>query len=89
MSWEEKRFLYISKENRGHSLPAIISTDRTKAHREFMKPLEDAEAVELMRKMMMRRMKTRTIILKTTIQVIRVREVTKVISVTPRIKNSI
>ena len=47
LSWEEKRFLYISKENRGHFLPAIISKDRTKAHREFMKPLEDAEAVEL------------------------------------------
>ena len=26
---------------------AIISTDRTKAQRDFMKPLEDAEAVEL------------------------------------------
>ena len=34
-------------ENRGHLLPAIISTDRTIAHREFMKPLEDAVAVEL------------------------------------------
>jgi hypothetical protein len=34
-------------ENRGHLLPAIISTDRTIAHREIMKPLEDAEAVEL------------------------------------------
>ena len=31
----------------GHLLPAIVSTDRTIAHREFMKPLEDAEAVEL------------------------------------------
>jgi len=30
-------------ETRGHLLPAIISTDRTIAHREFMKPLEDAE----------------------------------------------
>ena len=29
--------------HRGHLLPAIISTDRTIAHREFMKPLEDAE----------------------------------------------
>ena len=34
-------------KTRGHLLPAIISTDRTIAHREFMKPLEDAEAVEL------------------------------------------
>ena len=34
-------------ENRGHLLPAMISTDRTIAHREFMKPLEDAKAVEL------------------------------------------
>ena len=34
-------------EKGGHLLPAIISTDRTKAHREFMKPLDDAEAVEL------------------------------------------
>ena len=34
-------------ETRGHLLPAIISTDRTKAHREFMKLLEDAEAVEM------------------------------------------
>ena len=34
-------------ENRGHLLPAIISTDRTIAHKELMKPLEDAEAVEL------------------------------------------
>ena len=34
-------------ENRGHVLPAIISTDRKIAHREFMKPQEDAEAVEL------------------------------------------
>ena len=31
-------------EEGGHLPPAIISTDRTKAHREFMKPLEDAEA---------------------------------------------
>ena len=31
-------------ENRGHLLPAIISTDRTIAHREFMKPLEDSES---------------------------------------------
>ena len=34
-------------ETRGHLLPAIISTDRTIAHREFMKRLEDAEAVEM------------------------------------------
>ena len=39
-------------ETRGHLLPAIISTDRTIAHREFIKPLENAEkksagAVEL------------------------------------------
>ena len=31
-------------KTRGHLLPAIVSTDRTIAHREFMKPLEDAEA---------------------------------------------
>ena len=30
-------------ETRGQLLPAIISTDRTIAHREFMKPLEDAK----------------------------------------------
>ena len=34
-------------ENRRHLLPAIISTDRTIAHKELMKPLEDAEAVEM------------------------------------------
>jgi hypothetical protein len=34
-------------KTRGHLLPVIISTDRTITHREFMKPLEDAEAVEL------------------------------------------
>ena len=33
--------------HRGHLLPAIISTDRTIAHREFTKPLEDAAAVEM------------------------------------------
>jgi len=31
----------------GHLLPAIVSTDRTIDHREFMKPLDDAEAVEM------------------------------------------
>ena len=34
-------------ENRGHLLPAIISTDRTIAHREFRKPMDNAEAVEM------------------------------------------
>ena len=34
-------------ENRRHLLSAIISTDRTIAHKELMKPLEDAEAVEM------------------------------------------
>ena len=34
-------------ETREHILPAIISTDRTIAHREFMKPLEDAESVQM------------------------------------------
>ena len=78
---------------RGHLLPAIISTDRTIAHREFMKPLEDAEAVEkmIMRTaspawLILKALKTRTIILKTPIQVNRGREVTRVILVTPRIK---
>jgi hypothetical protein len=32
-------------ETRGHLLPAIISTDRTIAHREFIKPLENAEKI--------------------------------------------
>ena len=34
-------------ENRGHLPPAIISTHRTIAHREFRKPMDNAEAVEM------------------------------------------